>query len=111
MKPWFEVPIRGAEDLISLSLTHQKDIVVKDATASEVVRALPDWFVARGVPDRFMVLLPLVVDQRSVGLFYLDGEKSGVRALTPAVINYLKVLRGQAVLAIRQKANRPATRR
>jgi eukaryotic-like serine/threonine-protein kinase len=111
MKPWFEVPIRGAEDLISLAFTDQKDIVIKDATASEVVRALPDWFTVRGVPDRYMVLLPLVVDQRSVGLFYLDGEKSGLTALTPAVVNYLKVLRGQAVLAIRQKANRPAARR
>jgi len=24
MKPWFEIPIRGAEDLFSLSFTHQK---------------------------------------------------------------------------------------
>jgi eukaryotic-like serine/threonine-protein kinase len=111
MKPWFEVPIRGAEDLISLSLTHQKDIVIKDSTVSEVARALPDWFTSRGVPDRYMVLLPLVVDQKSVGLFYVDGEKSGVAALTPAVLNYLKVLRGQAVLAIRQKAGRTPGRR
>ena len=58
-----------------------------------------------------MVLLPLVVDQRTVGLFYVDGDKAGLAALTPAVLNYLKVLRGQAVLAIRQKANRPAGRR
>jgi eukaryotic-like serine/threonine-protein kinase len=111
LKPWFEVPIRGAEDLISLSFTHQKDIVVKDPTAAEVVRALPDWFTARGVPNRYMVLLPLVVDQRSVGLFYIDGDPAALPALTPAVVNYLKVLRGQAVLAIRQKASRPAARR
>jgi hypothetical protein len=63
------------------------------------------------VPDRYIVLLPLVVDQRSVGLFYVDGDKSGLAALTPAVVNYLKVLRGQAVLAIRQKASRPGGRR
>lgn len=111
LKGWFEVPIRGAEDLISLSLTHQKDIVIKDITSTDVVRALPDWFTARGVPDRYMVLLPLIVDQRSVGLFYVDGDKAGLAALTPAVINYLKVLRGQAVLAIRQKANRPPSAR
>jgi sugar/nucleoside kinase (ribokinase family)/HD-like signal output (HDOD) protein len=104
MKPWFEIPISGAEDLFSLSFTHQKDIVIKDATAAEVVRALPDWFTSRGVPDRYMVLLPLVVDQKSVGLFYVDGEKAGLAALTPAVLNDLKVLRGQAVLAIRRES-------
>jgi eukaryotic-like serine/threonine-protein kinase len=111
MKSWFEVPIRGAEDLISLSFTHQKDIVIRDCTAPDVVRALPDWFTSRGVPDRYMVLLPLVVDQKSVGLFYVDGDKAGVDAITPAVLNYLKVLRGQAVLAIRQKSSRPPSRR
>jgi eukaryotic-like serine/threonine-protein kinase len=111
MRPWFEVPIRGAEDLISLSFTQQKDIVVKDLTASEIVRALPDWFTERGVPDRYMVLLPLVVDQRTVGLFYVDGDPSGLAGLTPAVQNYLKVLRGQAVLAIRQKASARTTSR
>jgi eukaryotic-like serine/threonine-protein kinase len=111
MKPWFEVPIRGAEDLISLAFTQQKDIVVRDAAVPDVVRALPTWFTAYGVPDRYMVLLPLVVDQRAVGLFFVDGDKSGLAGLTPAVVNYLKVLRGQAVLAIRQKASQPSPRR
>lgn len=111
LKPWFQVPIRGAEDLISLAFTHQKDIVIKDATVAEIVRALPDWFTARGALARYMILLPLVVDQKSVGLFYVDGDKPDAAVLTPAVINYLKVLRGQAVLAIRQKASRPAGRR
>jgi hypothetical protein len=105
MKPWFEVPIKGADDLFSLALTQRRDIVIKDATAPEVVRTLPDWFTSRGVPDRYIVLLPLVVGDRSLGLIYVDGEKSRAQALTPAIINYLKVLRGQAVLAIRHKAN------
>jgi HD-like signal output (HDOD) protein len=104
MKPWLEIPIKGAEDLFSLSFTQQKDIVIKDATASEVESALPKWFTSRGIPDRYMILLPLVMDQKTVGLFYVDGRKEGLAALTPAVLNYLKVLRGQAVLAIRQKA-------
>jgi peptide subunit release factor 1 (eRF1) len=58
-----------------------------------------------------MVLLPLVMDQKSLGLIYVDGEKASLAALTPAVLNYLKVLRGQAVLAIRQKAGRAPDRR
>jgi len=48
---------------------------------------------------------------KSVGLFYVDGEKAGLAALTPAVLNYLEVLRGQAILAIRQKAGRASGRR
>jgi hypothetical protein len=111
MKPWFEVPIRGGEDLFSLAITSQKDIVVRDLAAVEVVPALPDWYPGKGVADGFLLLLPLVVDQRVVGVFYVDGDKSLVSSLTPSVTNYLKVLRGQAVLAIKQKAGaRPARR-
>jgi hypothetical protein len=110
IKRWLEIPVKGAEDLFSLAFTQQKDIVVKDAKAIAVVRALPEWFTSRGVADRFMVLLPLVVDQKSMGLFYVDGERAAVDLLTPAVLNYLKVLRGQAALAIRQKAGRASGR-
>lgn len=104
---WAEVPIKGAEDLFSLSVSQQKDIVIRDAATPEVAGALPRWFTRRGVPDRFLILLPLVINQRTVGLFYVDGDKAGLPRLTPAVINFVKVLRGQAALAITQKAGRP----
>jgi HD-like signal output (HDOD) protein len=106
MKAWFEVPIQGAEDLFSLAFTDQKDIVIRDPASPDVMRALPAWYTGLGVFDRYLVLLPLVVDQRTVGLFYVDGDRERLGVLTPAVVNYLKVLRGQAALAIRQKANR-----
>ena len=57
------------------------------------------------------MLLPLVVNQRAVGLFYVDGQKADMARLTSAVINDIKILRGHAVLAICQKAARPAVRR
>ncbi len=110
MRAWFDVPIHGSEDLFSLAFTQHKDIVVRDPNAPEVLRALPEWYTGRGVDDRYLVLLPLVVDQRSVGLFYVDGDRERLGVLTPPVVNYLKVLRGQAVLAIRQKASRPGRR-
>jgi hypothetical protein len=46
-----------------------------------------------------------------VGLFYVDGDAENAQLLTPPVLNYLKVLRGQAVLAIRQTALRSQARR
>ena len=50
-----------------------------------------------------MILLPLTVEERSVGLFYIDGEKHTGALLTPHIINYLKLLRGQVVLAIKRR--------
>lgn len=111
MKGWFEIPVSGAEDVFSLAMQEQKDIILRDLQAPEIAPLLPQWLKQRGIPNRCLVLLPLVVDKTAVGMFSLDGQKEIVPLLTPPVVNYLKVLRSQAVIAIRQRASRPPLRR
>ncbi len=104
MRSWLEVPVDRGGDVFSLALHRQKDLVIKDSNSAEVAPLLPDWYKSLLTSRRFVVLLPLVVDQKPLGLFYVDGEPSAASLLTPAVLNYLKVLRGQAVIAIHQKS-------
>lgn len=100
---WAEIPIRGSEDLFSLALTQQKDLVIRDARIAQVAQSLPRWFTRGGVPDRFMVMLPVVVHGKTVGLVYLDGQKEHGVVLTPGVLGLLKVLRSETALAISQR--------
>ena len=111
MRAWAEIPLSGVDDLFTLAMRQHKDVVIKNISAPEVHALLPEWYRQRISEGRFVVLLPLVVDQKALGLFYVDGDSSGARLLTPALVNYLKVLRGQAVVAIRQKSARPDARR
>ena len=111
MRAWIEVPLSGVDDLFSLAMRQHKDLVIKNISAPEVSTLLPEWYRQRIVPGRYVVLLPLVVDQKALGLFYVDGDAVSARLLTAAILNYLKVLRGQAVIAIRQKSLRPDPRR
>jgi GAF domain-containing protein len=111
MRAWLEVPLNGVDDLFTLAMRQHKDVVIKNISASEVSVLVPDWYRQRMVAGRYVVLLPLVVDQKALGLFYIDGDAAGTRLLTPALLNYLKVLRGQAIVAIRQKSVRPEPRR
>lgn len=111
MRAWSEIPLGGVDDVFSLVMRQHKDIVIKDVSAAEVSVLIPQWYRQRMVPGRFVVLLPLVVDQRAIGFFYVDGDRANAGVLTPALLNYLKVLRGQAVVAIRHKALRPDSRR
>jgi HD-like signal output (HDOD) protein len=104
VRAWQEVSLGRGDDIFSLALGRQKDLVIKDSTAPEVAPFLRDWHRRLLVSPRFVVLLPLVVDQRALGLFYVDGDQSGASLLTSPVLNYLKVLRGQAVIAIHQKS-------
>ncbi len=109
-RAWTEIPLSGVDDVFSLAMRQHKDVVIKDVSAPDVTELLPEWH-RKVVQGRYVVLLPLIVDQRGLGFFYIDGDSSNARLLTPAIVNYLKVLRGQAVVAIRQKSIRPDTRR
>lgn len=111
MRAWSEVPLSGVDDLFALAMRQHKDVVIKNVSAPEVSGLLPEWYRQRLIAERYVVLLPLVVDQKGLGLFYIDGDSANARLLTPALLNYLKVLRGQAVVAIRQKSARPDARR
>jgi HD-like signal output (HDOD) protein len=110
MRSWLEVPLDRGDDIFSLALHRQKDLVIRDSQAAEVAPLLPDWYQPLLASSRFVVLLPLVVGQKPLGLFYVDGETSGASVLTPAVLNYLKVMRGQVAVAIHQKSGQSRRR-
>jgi eukaryotic-like serine/threonine-protein kinase len=110
MKAWFEVPVGGTDDLFGLAMRQQKDLVVRDLSAPEVAPLVPAWYRQRLIPGRSVILLPLVLDERAVGLFYVDAETTQASPLSGTMINYLKVLRGQAALAIQQRS-RPQDRK
>jgi eukaryotic-like serine/threonine-protein kinase len=111
MRTWMEVPLKGTQDLFVLALNQARDLVIKDLRSPELEPLIPDWYRPTTHERRYAVLLPLVVNQKGVGLFYVDGDEAGAAQLTPTVINNLKVLRGQAVLAIHQNTLRAAARK
>ena len=111
MRTWLEVPLKGTQDLFVLALNQARDLVIKDLRSAELDPLIPDWYRPTTLERRYAVLLPLVVNSKSVGLFYIDGDEAGARLLTPTVVNNLKVLRSQAVLAIHQSTLRSAARK
>ena len=111
MRTWMEVPLKGTQDLFVLALNQSRDLVIKDLASPDLDPLVPEWYRPTTRERRYAVLLPLVVNQKSVGLFYIDGDDAGARLLTPTVLNNLKVLRSQAVLAIHQNTLRSAARK
>lgn len=111
VRTWMEVPVKGTQDLFALALTQERDLVIKDLSAPDLGPLLPEWYRSTTRERRYAVLLPLVVNQKAVGLFYVDGDETGARLLTPSVLNTLKVLRSQSVLAIHQNTLKSTARK
>ena len=93
-------------------MRQHKDVVIKNISAPEVSALLPEWYRQRIVagPLCRAAALSSSIRKRWDSSTSM-AMRSGVRLLTPALLNYLKVLRGQAVVAIRQKSMRPESRR
>ncbi|MFC4159155.1 HDOD domain-containing protein [Chitinimonas lacunae] len=99
--PQFVVPLGGSEDIFGETLAHNRDLLLDDIESAPPLVRIPAWYRKLGA-SRSLMLWPLVVDRRVVGLIYV-GAAVGRLRLGPRTRRLCHTLRNQAVLAIRQK--------
>lgn len=103
LKKWFKIPLGGTSDLFNLTFLKKRDIVIKNLDTQEMRPLLPLWYRQRVSGGVFVILLPIFINDKLIGLFYAEGEKSGMDIVSEQNLNYLKILRDQVTLAIKQK--------
>ncbi len=92
---------RSAQDVFGLAAAQGKDIHINDSGDSRIRKRVPDWYY-RHVGDPAFALFPVVVDSRPFGLFFLGRGRTGP-IFDEKSLTYLRTLRNQAVLAVKQK--------
>jgi HD-like signal output (HDOD) protein len=103
LKGWFKIPVNAVNDIFNIAFAKQNDIVVKDIERPDIVKLLPKWYSEKIKSPIFVIMLPIIINSKTIGLFYIEGEKDGFQKISGTHLNYLKILRDQAVLAIKQK--------
>jgi serine/threonine protein kinase len=98
----FVVPLGQAQDAFQLSLEKNVDLFIADTRAVNIVSRIPAWYREKVNAPAFL-LLPLVINNKALGLFYADRDIAGEMMIEPQHMRLLKTLRNQAILAIRQK--------
>ncbi len=88
-------------DIFNMALSQQRDIIVEDAKAPNIIRLIPAWYQQAFSAPAF-VIYPIIIKDTPFGLFYADKKQKGV-ILSPVQLNYMKTLRNQSILAIKQK--------
>lgn len=88
-------------DVFSSAVLEGKDFLIGDCDASEVSEQIPQWY-RKAIAAPAFVLYPLTLKNVSLGLFYADREHKGT-VLSAKQMNYMKTLRNQAILAVKQK--------
>jgi serine/threonine protein kinase len=98
----FRFALKFEPDVFHLAIDKGTDIVIENTQAENIASKIPDWY--RNATDaKSLLLLPIMINQKAVGLLYADMAQAHGLQLTQQQLAMLRTLRNQAVLAIKQK--------
>jgi serine/threonine protein kinase len=100
--PHFRFKLAYEADVFHLAIEKGVDIVIEDLRAESIASKIPLWY--RDLVDaQSFILLPVVINKKTIGLFYADMQEANSLKLSEQQLSLLRTLRNQAVLAIKQK--------
>ncbi len=94
--------LAAAPDVFHLAIDKGADILIDDACSPNIIDRIPDWHKQALTTKRFL-LLPVMVKNQPVGLFYADSQQDDAPPINPQQLGLLRTLRSQVVLAFKQK--------
>jgi eukaryotic-like serine/threonine-protein kinase len=100
--PHFRFNLAFEPDVFHLAIDKGADIVIEDLRADSIANKIPVWY-RKLVDAQSFILLPVVINKKTIGLFYADMQQANSLKLSERQLSLLRTLRNQAVLAIKQK--------
>jgi hypothetical protein len=101
----FPAPAAGnagstSRDLFYLAMANDADLMIADASSAKIRDLLPGWH-RQLLPDaKSFIVLPLVVGQAQLGLFYADRIHTAPEGVAPDETALIKALKGQVLAAL-----------
>jgi len=102
IKRGFSVSLAPSRDAFFAAVNQGADVFIADVNADSIKEHIPAWYRKLVPSSRSLLLFPVSVNKKPVGLFYADCDIAGTMTMDSGELNLLKTLRNQAVLAIKQ---------
>ncbi len=96
----FVFPMASQRDLFHLALENDADLMISDATASNIRALIPAWHHLLLADARSFIVLPLVVQKMPFGLFYADRVELAPEGVPTDEAALIKILKGQVLAAL-----------
>jgi HD-like signal output (HDOD) protein len=90
----------AGRDLFFLAMANNADLMISDAASPKIRDLLPSWH-RQLLPDaKSFIVLPLVVGQAQLGLFYADRIQAAPEGVPPDETSLIKALKSQVLAAL-----------
>ena len=96
----FTFPAASTRDLFHLAMENNADLMIADATSTNIRDLLPAWHRALLPDAASFIVLPLVVGKVQLGLFYADRLAPAPEGVAPDETALIKALKGQVLVAL-----------
>lgn len=100
----FGFRISKASDIFNLAVTRNQDFRISDSNAARTRSRIPEWY-RKTVNAPAFIIYPIFIDKVCLGFLYADREDEG-DPIPENYLNYMKTLRSQLVIGIKQKRSR-----
>ncbi|MDV6341864.1 HDOD domain-containing protein [Nitrosomonas sp. Is24] len=99
----FSFPMTFSTDVFHLALKRNADLLISDACTAKIHTLIPQWHRDLFPDARSFMVLPLVANNKPIGLFYANREAEAPEGITADEIRLVKTLKGQALTALNSR--------
>lgn len=99
--PQFRFSLGDEDDIVHAAINRGKECIILDVNSPEYRARVPEY-LRKVTRPRSVVLYPILVNRRVIGLLYADMDECSPDVSADA-LKFFKTLRNQAALAIQQK--------
>ena len=103
----FNFEVNDANDLFHLAIKNNADVIVTDVTDAAIAQLLPDWYRQYFPEVQSMLILPLVVQGKAIGLLYADRIFAAPEGIFPDEVVLIKAMKAQLIAAMGKFSAQP----
>ncbi|CAN5902132.1 HDOD domain-containing protein [soil metagenome] len=96
----FVFPAKEEKDVFHLAMSNNVDLMISDAADSKIQNLLPQWHKDLLPDARSFIVLPLVIQKKSLGFFYADRAVPADEGVPPDETALIKTLKSQLLAAM-----------
>lgn len=91
------------QDLFSLAMSSESDLMISDAGDPKIVALLPPWHRTLFADAKSFIVLPVAVRKNPLGFFYADRKQPAPEGVPPDEAALIRILKSHVVSALNKR--------